>query len=308
VWCELLYKYEYQFKEPLGKQEILRRLHKKIEEKKPIIYVGAELGIIGKWAEIGGADLVGFAVTGWRRLQGLPTMDAHFPTMDANAVLLEWGPQLINAVAEVPVLANVFSIDRTRNMRYYLQQLKAIGYAGVSNYPWFVIASEKDKAIYKRGGIDFSMDCGMFRIANELDLLTRGYGSTKEEMRMVAEVPCDIVSAHIGLTAHPYGAAWDTTGGTATEIDLREKTIEEATAKTQELLEAALDVNPEAILMLHGGLASTPENVKYILDHTSAHGFVGALVFDQTPIEKAVKETVEKYSSIRIEKVARRKS
>jgi predicted TIM-barrel enzyme len=291
----------------IPKKEILRRLRKKIEEKKPIIYAGSELGIVGRAAELGGADLVGFAITGWRRLQGISTSEAFWPINDANAIVLEWGPQLINAVKDVPVLANVFGLDRTRKMKLYLKQLKDIGYSGVSNFPWFLIGEEglHGKQYYKSIGLGSNMDCDMFRLANELDLLTRGYGSTKEEMRMMAEVPCDIVSAHIGLTEHPYGGQY---GSSTRDGSMREGTIEAAAAKTQELFDAALDVNPEAILMLHGGLASTPENVKYILDHTSAHGFVGALVFDQAPIEKAVKETVEKYSSIRIEKVARRKA
>lgn len=291
----------------IPKKEILRRLRKKIDEKRPIISASAVIGIIGRAEELGGADLLNFAITGWRRLQGISTSESFFPINDANAITLEWGPQLINAVKDVPVLANVFALDRTRKMKLHLQRLKDIGYSGVSNFPWFLLGEEglHGTKYYESIGLGWNSDCDMFRIANELDLLTRGYGSTTESMRMMAEVPCDLISAHIGLTEHPYGGLY---GSSTRDGSLREGTIEAAAAKTQELFDAALDVNPEAILLLHGGLASTPENVKYILDHTSAHGFVGALVFDQAPIEKAVKETVEKYSSIRVEKVARRKA
>jgi predicted TIM-barrel enzyme len=280
----------------LSRKECLERWRKKIAQNKPILYAAVELGILGRWAEIGGADQVGFSVTGWKRLHGVHTHEAFLPIHDHNAIIMEWGWQLINAVKEIPVFASVFWGDHTRNMSVYLKQMKELGYLGAGQMPWF-LNEQRNKTDYASMGITYDNDVEMLRQAREMDMLTRGYACTKDQMRALAKVPVDLLTAHIGLTVHPEGGPF---GAKVEDGTLRETTLEAAAARIQELFDVAQNECPDGILMVHGGLASTPENVKYLLDHTDGHGFVGALIFDQTPLERAIKEAVEGFVNIKM--------
>jgi predicted TIM-barrel enzyme len=180
-------------------------------------------------------------------------------------------------------------------MSVFLKQMKELGYMGAGQMPWFL--DEQRYPEFASQDITYDNDVEMLRQAHEMDMLTRGYAVTKDQMRALAKIPVDLLTAHIGLTVHPESGPF---GAKVDDRTLRETTLETAAARMQELFDVAENECPDGILMVHGGLASTPENVKYLLDHTDAHGFVGALVFDQTPLERAIKEAVEGFVNIKM--------
>jgi len=53
-------------------------------------------------------------------------------------------------------------------------------------------------------------------------------------------------------------------------------TLDEAAKATQQLIEAVRAVKPDVIALAHGGQMENPEDVAYVLERTSARGFVGA--------------------------------
>ena len=68
---------------------------------------------------------------------------------------------------------------------------------------------------------------------------------------------------------------------------------------------AARTVNPEILVLCHGGPIATPEDAAYILKATrSCHGFYGASSMERLPSETALTETTRAFKRIGKENVS----
>ena len=78
-------------------------------------------------------------------------------------------------------------------------------------------------------------------------------------------------------------------------------TLEESPAKVQEICDAAKTVNPNIIVLCHGGPISMPEDAEYVLQNTKAvDGFYGASSVERLPTEIAIKEQMARFKAIRV--------
>ena len=75
-------------------------------------------------------------------------------------------------------------------------------------------------------------------------------------------------------------------------------TLDEAVRATQDLIDAARAVKPDVIALAHGGPMEDPEDVSYVLDRTTAQGFVGASSIERLPVETAVVGAVKAFKKI----------
>jgi predicted TIM-barrel enzyme len=67
----------------------------------------------------------------------------------------------------------------------------------------------------------------------------------------------------------------------------------------QEMRDAAASINPQAIVLCHGGPIAEPEDASYIFDHTSGvQGFFGASSMERIPTEIAITETIRRFKSL----------
>jgi predicted TIM-barrel enzyme len=58
-------------------------------------------------------------------------------------------------------------------------------------------------------------------------------------------------------------------------------------------------VNPDILVLCHGGPIATPADATYILDHCrSVHGFYGASSMERLPTEIALTETTRTFKRI----------
>ena len=63
--------------------------------------------------------------------------------------------------------------------------------------------------------------------------------------------------------------------------------------------EAVLDVNPEAIILVHGGPVAEPQDAEFILPSTKCcHGFYGASSMERLPTEPAMTGQTRRFKSI----------
>jgi predicted TIM-barrel enzyme len=63
--------------------------------------------------------------------------------------------------------------------------------------------------------------------------------------------------------------------------------------------EAALRVNKNAIVLVHGGPVSSPDDASFILKNTkNCHGFYGASSMERLPTEVALTEQTRKFKAI----------
>ena len=70
-------------------------------------------------------------------------------------------------------------------------------------------------------------------------------------------------------------------------------------ALVDEWSEAALKVNKNAIVLVHGGPVSMPDDAEFILQNTkNCHGFYGASSMERLPTEVALTEQTRKFKAI----------
>ncbi len=74
--------------------------------------------------------------------------------------------------------------------------------------------------------------------------------------------------------------------------------LDDAARTTQEIIDAARSVNPHVIALAHGGPMESPDDVNYVMERTSAQGFVGASSIERLPVETAIAGTVRAFKAI----------
>lgn len=76
-------------------------------------------------------------------------------------------------------------------------------------------------------------------------------------------------------------------------------TLEEAPKKVQAIHDAAKSVNPDIMVICHGGPIAEPEDAAYVLEHTEGVvGFFGASSIERLPTEKAITKQVRDFKKI----------
>src|SRR5436190_12183364 len=118
-----------------SRKQILERFRDKIDRGEPIIGGGAGTGISAKCEEAGGIDLIVIYNSGRFRMAGHGSLAGLMPYGDANAIVMDMAREVLPVVRRTPVLAGVCGTDPMRLMPKFLEQVKAVGFAGVQNFP-----------------------------------------------------------------------------------------------------------------------------------------------------------------------------
>ena len=272
----------------LARSEVLAKLRKNIDDGVPIIGGGAGTGISAKFEEAGGVDLIIIYNSGRFRMAGRGSLAGLMPYGDANGIVMEMANEVLTVVKNTPVLAGVCATDPFRQMDKFLQAVKDIGFAGVQNFPTVGLIDGVFRANLEETGMGYGPEVEMVRMAHEMDLVTTPYAFNEEEARMMAEAGADIVVAHMGLT---------TSGsiGAATAL-----TLEDSLSKVQAIADAAKSVNPDIIMLCHGGPIAMPADAKFVLQRTKGvDGFYGASSMERLPTEIAITGQMKEFKAIR---------
>jgi predicted TIM-barrel enzyme len=190
-------------------------------------------------------------------------------------------------VKQTPVLAGVCGTDPFRVLPVFLRQLKEIGFAGVQNFPTVGLIDGTFRANLEETGMGYDLEVELIRAAHELDLLTAAYVFDVEQAHSMAEAGADVLVPHMGLT----------TGG-AIGADTA-KSLDECVDLIQAMCDAAVDVNPEILVLCHGGPISEPDDAAYVLGRTKGVvGFCGASSMERLPTERAMTENMRRFKAI----------
>jgi predicted TIM-barrel enzyme len=122
------------------------------------------------------------------------------PYGDANAIVVEMAAEVLPIVRDTPVLAGVCGTDPFRLMPVFLEQLKAIGFSGVQNFPTVGLVDGTFRQNLEETGMGYDLEVEAIRQAHELDLLTTPYVFSPEDARAMTEAGADVLVAHMGLT------------------------------------------------------------------------------------------------------------
>jgi predicted TIM-barrel enzyme len=271
----------------MKRSEALARLRAQVAAGSSIIGAGAGTGLSAKCAEAGGADLIIVYNSGRYRMAGRGSLSGLLPYGDANAIVVEMAREVLPVVRETPVLAGVCGTDPFRLMPVFLEELERIGFGGVQNFPTVGLFDGVFRQNLEETGMGYGLEVEMIRAAHERDLLTAPYVFTVEEATAMAEAGADVLVPHMGLT---------TGGAIGAETA---KTLEECVPLIQAMHDAACAVNPEILVLCHGGPIAEPDDAAYILDHTDGIvGFFGASSIERLPTEAAITENMRRFKAI----------
>jgi predicted TIM-barrel enzyme len=269
--------------------EILADLRAKIDRSEPIIGGGAGTGLSAKCEEEGGIDLIVIYNSGRYRMAGRGSLAGMMPYGDANAIVVEMAAEVLPVVNHVPVLAGVCGTDPFRQMPVFLRQLRDLGFAGIQNFPTVGLIDGNYRQNLEETGMGFGLEVELVRLAREMDLLTSPYCFNPQEAADMARAGADILVPHLGLTTK--GAI-----GAQTSVSL-----EAAPGLVQAMHDAAKDVNPDIIVLCHGGPIAEPADAAYVLANTTGVvGFYGASSMERLPPERALVETVRQFKAVAV--------
>lgn len=273
----------------IPRQESLRRLRAQAASGTPIIGAGAGTGISAKFAEKGGVDLIIIYNSGRFRMAGRGSLAGMLPYGDANAITMEMGGEVLPVVKHTPVLAGVCGTDPFRLMSVFLRKVQAEGFDGVQNFPTVGLFDGIIRQNLEETDMGYPLEVEMIRLAHQLDMLTCPYVFFPEEARAMAEAGADVLVPHMGLT---------TKGAIGAHTAL---TLEEAARRVQAMRDAAVAINPEILVLCHGGPIAEPRDAQFIFDHTHGiAGFFGASSIERLAVEPAIEAQAREFKSLHV--------
>jgi predicted TIM-barrel enzyme len=262
-----------------SREQCLNALRNVVRQGIPLLGVGAGTGISAKFAEAGGADLLILYNSGRYRMAGRGSLAGLLPYGDANQIVADMAAEVLPIVNRTPVLAGVCGTDPFRRMEVFLPQLQQLGFSGVQNFPTVGLFDGTFRQSLEETGMGYGLEVEMIRLARRLEMLTCPYVFNAEESQQMAEAGADLLVAHMGLT---------TKGSIGARTAM---TLEEAVHRVQAIRDAGVAVNPDILVICHGGPIAEPEDARFVLERTTGvHGFFGASSIERLAVERAITE------------------
>ncbi|QOT10380.1 phosphoenolpyruvate hydrolase family protein [Paenibacillus sp. JNUCC32] len=267
--------------------EVLAKLKSEVAAGKVLLGAGAGTGISAKSAEAGGVDLIIIYNSGRYRMAGRGSLAGLMAYGDANQIVVDMGNEVLPVVKHTPVLAGVCGTDPFRIMDIFLKQLKEQGFAGVQNFPTVGLIDGVFRANLEETGMGYDLEVEMIRKAHELDLVTTPYVFDVDQAKKMAEAGADVLVAHMGLTTKG-------TIGAKTAL-----TLDDCVDKIQAICDAGKAVNPDVMILCHGGPIAEPKDAAYVLSRThGVEGFFGASSIERFATEVGIKQQTEAFKNI----------
>jgi predicted TIM-barrel enzyme len=269
------------------RKTLLEKFHAMKRRGEPIIGGGAGTGLSAKCEEAGGIDLIVIYNSGRYRMAGRGSLSGLMAYGNANEIVMEMAREVLPVARNTPVLAGVNGTDPFCLFDRFLDEVKAVGFSGVQNFPTVGLIDGTFRANLEETGMSYGLEVDMIRLAHEKDLLTTPYVFSKDDAAAMAKAGADVVVCHLGLT---------TGGSIGAETALK---LEDCPAKVDAWAAAALKVNPDILVLVHGGPVSMPEDATYVLNNTeTCHGFYGASSMERLPTEVALTEQTRAFKAI----------
>jgi len=271
----------------IARSDILTRLRGMVRRGEPIIGGGAGTGLSAKCEEAGGIDLIVIYNSGRYRMAGRGSLAGLLAYGNANEIVVEMAHEVLPVVQHTPVLAGVNGTDPFLLVDPFLRRLGELGFSGIQNFPTVGLFDGVIRAQLEETGMGYALEVQLVERARKLDLLTTPYVFSEQNARDMARAGADIVVCHLGLT---------TGGAVGARTAL---TLADCVPLIDAWAAAARAVNPDILVLCHGGPIATPDNAAFILAKTTCcHGFYGASSMERLPTETALTETTRTFKRI----------
>jgi predicted TIM-barrel enzyme len=271
----------------IERSRLLEKFRGMIARGEPIVGGGAGTGLSAKCEEAGGIDLIVIYNSGRYRMAGRGSLAGLMPYGDANQIVVEMAAEVLPVVTRTPVLAGVNGTDPFRLMDPFLDQLKAMGFSGVQNFPTVGLIDGTFRANLEETGMSYGLEVDMIAKARAKNLLTTPYVFCEDDAQAMAKAGADIIVCHLGLT---------TGGSVGARTALK---LADCPARVEAWADAALRVRGDVIVLVHGGPVAEPADAAFVMKSTrNCHGFYGASSMERLPVELALTEQTRKFKQI----------
>jgi predicted TIM-barrel enzyme len=271
----------------IERSALLEKFRAMVARGEPIVGGGAGTGLSAKCEEDGGADLIVIYNSGRYRMAGRGSLAGLLAYGDANAIVVDMAREVLPVVKHTPVLAGVNGTDPFRQMDVFLDEIKALGFSGVQNFPTVGLIDGTFRANLEETGMSYALEVEMIAKAHGKNLLTTPYVFNEAEAEAMAQAGADIVVCHMGLT---------TGGAIGAQTALK---LADCPALIDAWANAARRVRPDILVLAHGGPIAEPADADFILKQTkTCHGFYGASSMERLPVERALTDQVKRFKAI----------
>ena len=266
---------------------LVDRFRAMVARGEPIVGGGAGTGLSAKCEEAGGIDLIVLYNSGRYRMAGRGSLAGLLAYGNANDIVMEMASEVLPVATRTPVLAGVNGTDPFCLFDSFLDEVKRIGFSGVQNFPTVGLIDGRFRANLEETGMSYGLEVDLIALAHAKDLLTTPYVFSEDDATAMAGAGADLIVCHLGLT----------TGGSIGAQTA--PTLPECPAVVDAWAEAALRVNREILVLVHGGPVAAPGDAEYIMQHTrNCHGFYGASSMERLPVEAAITEQTRRFKRI----------
>ena len=172
-------------------------------------------------------------------------------------------------------------------MDLFLKQLKEQGFNGIQNFPTVGLIDGDFRANLEATGMSYQLEVDMIREAHKLDMLTCPYVFNPDEATAMAEAGADCLVAPMGLT---------TKGSIGAGIA---KTLDECCEDIAAIIKAGRTVNPDVLVICHGGPISEPADAEYVIKRVPGiDGFFGASSIERLASERGITAQTAAFKTI----------
>ncbi|WP_154715546.1 phosphoenolpyruvate hydrolase family protein [Pectobacterium fontis] len=272
----------------MNRQELLAKFRAMIARREPIIGGGAGTGLSARCEEAGGIDLIVIYNSGRYRMAGRGSLAGLLAYGNANEIVVDMAKEVLPVVKHTPVLAGVNGTDPFCQFDKFLDDLKALGFSGVQNFPTVGLIDGNFRANLEETGMGYALEVDMIRLAHEKGMLTTPYVFSAPDAVAMTKAGADIIVPHMGLT---------TGGNIGAETALN---LADCVPLINHWADAAKAIRKDVIVLCHGGPISTPQDAQFIMDHCpQCDGFYGASSMERLPTETALTATTQQFKKIK---------
>ncbi len=167
----------------MNRTALMERFQAMVRARQPILGGGAGTGLSAKCEEAGGIDLIVIYNSGRYRMAGRGSLAGMLAYGNANEIVVEMAREVLPVVRHTPVLAGVNGTDPFCHFDHFLDQLAALGFSGVQNFPTVGLIDGQFRAGLEETGMGYGLEVEMIRLAHAKDLLTTPYVFNPDEAR-----------------------------------------------------------------------------------------------------------------------------
>ena len=267
--------------------ELRSKFQNMVRNRQPIIGGGAGTGLSAKCEEAGGIDLIVIYNSGRYRMAGRGSLSGMLAYGNANDIVMEMAKEVLPVVHKTPVLAGVNGTDPFCVFDVFLNEVAAVGFSGVQNFPTVGLIDGVFRQNLEETGMSYTQEVELIRLAHEKDLFTTPYVFDPQQAEAMTRAGADMIVAHMGLT---------TSGTIGAETAL---TLDGCIPRIDAIAQAAMSVRTDVVVLCHGGPIAEPADAAWVLTRTKhCHGFYGASSMERLPTEKSITRQTQDFKQI----------